>query len=256
MLGLKNKCRIIAGGNMFVNVLGLSLYSGTADQISYDLTKKILINTMNPRVFTISRHNELLKKAFESTDYLIEDGQYFALAPLLLKGKYVRKVSGTNIFYSMMAKANHNKGKVFFLGASKEILEKMKQRSSIDYQNIEVEYYSPPYKECFSNEENNKMVMAINSFSPDILFIGMTAPKQEIWAYQNKEKIDARIICSVGAVFEWYAKVKRQTGKFWVKLGLEWMIRTIRRPELLKRYPDYLMFFWLLFLNVIRIRKD
>jgi N-acetylglucosaminyldiphosphoundecaprenol N-acetyl-beta-D-mannosaminyltransferase len=241
---------------MFVNVLGLSLYSGTADQIPYNTNKKILINTMNPRVFTISRHNELLKKTFENTEYLIEDGQYFALAPLLLKGKYVRKVSGTNIFYSMMAKANHNKGKVFFLGASKETLEKMKQRSSIDYQNIEVEYYSPPYKDCFTNEENNEMVMAINSFSPDILFIGMTAPKQEIWAYQNKGKIDARIICSVGAVFEWYARVKSAPGKIWVKLGLEWLIRTIRRPEILKRYPDYLMFFWLLFLNIIHIRKD
>jgi N-acetylglucosaminyldiphosphoundecaprenol N-acetyl-beta-D-mannosaminyltransferase len=100
------------------------------------------------------------------------------------------------------------------------------------------------------------MITAINSFSPDILFVGMTAPKQEIWAYQNKERTNARIICSVGAVFEWYARVKNAPGKIWVKLGLEWLIRTIRRPEILKRYPDYLMFFWLLFLNIIRIRRD
>jgi N-acetylglucosaminyldiphosphoundecaprenol N-acetyl-beta-D-mannosaminyltransferase len=132
----------------------------------------------------------------------------------------------------------------------------MKLRSSADYKNIEVEYFSPPYKDSFSDEENNEMLMAINRFSPDILFVGMTAPKQEIWAYQNKEKINARIICSVGAVFEWYAKVKKEPGKIWVKLGLEWLIRTIRRPEILNRYPDYLMFFWLLFLNIIRIRKD
>lgn len=241
---------------MFVNILGFSLYSGTADQIPYDTKKKILINTMNPRVFTISRHNELLKKAFENTEYLVEDGQYFTLAPLLLKGKYVRKVSGSDVFYSMMDKANNYKGKVFFLGASKDTLEKMKLRSSADYKNIQVEYFSPPYKDCFSDEENNEMLMAIKRFSPDILFVGMTAPKQEIWSYQNKEKINARIICSVGAIFEWYARVKKEPGKIWVKLGLEWLIRTIRRPEILNRYPDYLMFFWLLFLNIIRIRKD
>ncbi len=241
---------------MFVKILGFNLYSGSADQIPYDSPDKILINTMNPRVFTISRHNELLKKAFENTEYLIEDGQYFALAPLLLKGKYVPKLSGTNIFYSLMTKANQNKGKVFFLGARKETLEKMKQRSSIDYQNIEVEYYSPPYKDCFTDEENDEMVKAINRFSPNVLFVGMTAPKQEIWAFQNKEKINANIICSVGAVFEWYARVKNAPGKIWVKLGLEWFIRTVRRPEILKRYPDYLMFFWLLFLNIVRVRKD
>jgi N-acetylglucosaminyldiphosphoundecaprenol N-acetyl-beta-D-mannosaminyltransferase len=241
---------------MFIKILGFNLYSGTVDQIPYDTNKKILINTMNPRVFTISRHNELLKKAFENSEYLVEDGQYFALAPLLLKGKYVRKVSGPDVFYSMMDKANKNNGKVFLLGASKETLEKMKLRASEDYKNIQIEYLSPPYKESFSDEENNEMLMVINRFSPDILFIGMTAPKQEIWSYQNKEKINARIICSVGAVFEWYARVRKEAGRIWVKLGLEWLIRTIRRPEILKRYPDYLMFFWLLFLNIIRIRKD
>ncbi len=241
---------------MFVNILGFSLYSGTVEEIPYNSNKKILINTMNPRVFTISRRNELLKKAFENTDYLIEDGQYFALAPLLLRGKYVRKVSGQDVFYSMMTKANNNKGKVFLFGASKDTLERMKLRASMDYKNIQVEYFSPPFKDSFSIEENHEMIKTINDFSPDMLFIGMTAPKQEIWAYQNKEKINARIICSVGAVFEWYARVRKEPGKIWVKLGFEWLIRTIRRPEILKRYPDYLMFFWLLFLNIVRIRKD
>lgn len=241
---------------MFTKVLGLKLFSGKVDQIPYYTDRKILINTMNPRVFTISRRNELLKKAFENTEFLVEDGQYFALAPLLINGKYVRKVSGRDVFYSMMDKANSRKGKVFFLGADTDILEKIKFRAAKDYINIKIEYYSPPYKDNFSDEENKEMLNAINKFSPDILFIGMTAPKQEIWSYQNKADINARIICSIGAVFDWYAKVRREPGKIWIKLGLEWFVRTIRRPEIIKRYPDYLMFFWLLFLNLIKIRKD
>lgn len=241
---------------MFVNVLGLNLYSGKVDQIPYETTSKVLINTMNPRVFTISRHNMLLKESFENTDFLLEDGQYFMLAPLFLRRKFVRKISGRDVFYSMMKRANQNNGKVFFLGASNETLEKMKLRSSEEYKNIKVHYFSPPFKESFTEEENNEIISAINSISPDILFIGMTAPKQEIWAYQNKEKINARIICSVGAVFDWYAGVRKEIGKFWIKIGLEWFIRTIYRPEILKRYPDTLLFFWLLFLNIIRIRKD
>ena len=148
---------------MFVNILGFNLYSGTADQIPYNNDKKILINTMNPRVFTISRRNELLNIAFENTEYLVEDGQYFALAPLLLRGRFVRKVSGTDVFYAMMSKANINKGKVFFLGASEDTLEMMKHRCSLDYQNIQIEYFSPPYKDCFSDEENEGILKRINN---------------------------------------------------------------------------------------------
>jgi N-acetylglucosaminyldiphosphoundecaprenol N-acetyl-beta-D-mannosaminyltransferase len=241
---------------MFVNVLGLNLFSGNADQIPFESNGKILINTMNPRVFTISRRNEPLKKAFENTDYLVEDGQFFALAPLLLKGKYVRKVSGTDVFYSLMGKADNFHSKVFFLGSSNDILEKMRLRTSIDYKKIKVCCYSPPYKDAFSEQENIEIVNAINNFEPDVLFVGMTAPKQELWSFCNKELINARIICSVGAVFEWYAKVRKEPGKLWVKFGLEWLVRTIDRPEILKRYPDYLLFFWLLFLNLIHIRRD
>ena len=100
------------------------------------------------------------------------------------------------------------------------------------------------------------MIKVINQFNPDILFIGMTAPKQEKWAYEHKDKINANIICTVGNVFDWFADNQKRPGKIWIKLGLEWFIRTIRRPEILKRYPNVFKFFWILFLNIIRIRKD
>ncbi len=241
---------------MFTRVLGLNLFSGDVSDIPYLGTRKILINTMNPRVFTISRRDRRLKSSFENTEFLIMDGQYFVAAPLLMNGRWVSKISGTRVFYHLMAEANKHSGRVFFLGASEKVLELMKARARVDYPNIEVDYYSPPFKPQFSDEENKTIIEKINVFRPDIVFVGMTAPKQEIWGYENKEYLNSRVICAIGAVFDWYAGVQRQPERIWVRLGLEWFIRTVRRPEILKRYPDYLFFFWLLFLNFIRVRRD
>lgn len=241
---------------VFTRVLGLNLFSGDVSQIPYLGPQKSVINTMNPRVFTISRRDERLRASFDNTDFLIMDGQYFVFAPLLMSGKWVSKISGSNVFYHLMGEANKQSGKVFFLGASERVLELMKLRAKKEYPNLEVDYYSPPFKPQFSVDDNQRMIEKINVFKPDILFLGMTAPKQEIWGYENKEHLNTRIICAVGAVFDWYAGVQKQPERIWVRLGLEWFIRTVRRPEILNRYPDYLYFFWLLFLNFIRVRRD
>ena len=74
------------------------------------------------------------------------------------------------------------------------------------YTGIKVGKYSPPFKKKFSDEDNRKMIQIINDFTPDVLFIGMTCPKQELWAWDNHKEINARVLCSIGAVFDFYAE--------------------------------------------------
>lgn len=68
-------------------------------------------------------------------------------------------------------------------------------------------------------------------FHPKFLFIGMTAPKQEKWAYANKEFLEAPIICSIGAVFDFYAGTVKRPGKAWINWGLEWLVRFAKEPR-------------------------
>jgi len=238
----------------YESVLGLKVFNSKL--IDIPLSQKNIINTISPSSYTMALDDPFFYKALKESDILLLDGQYFALAPLLLKGKMVRKQSGTDCFYHVMDAANTQSWKVFFLGSSEDTLSKIKQRMSRDYPNIKVETFSPPFKKEFSKDDNDQMIDIINSFNPDVLLVGMTAPKQEKWVYQNKESLNARIICSIGAVFDWYAGNQKQPEKIWVNLGLEWFIRTVRRPEILKRYPAVLKFFWILLLNVIRVRRD
>ena len=76
-----------------------------------------------------------------------------------------------------------------------------------------------------------KILNEINGFKPNILFIGMTAPKQEKWAHKFKDEIDAEVICSIGAVFNFFAGDIKRPSSFWVNLGLEWFPRFLKEPR-------------------------
>jgi N-acetylglucosaminyldiphosphoundecaprenol N-acetyl-beta-D-mannosaminyltransferase len=83
----------------------------------------------------------------------------------------------------------------------------------------------------------------------------MTCPKQEKWAYQFKDQLNTSLICCLGAVFNWYAGDQKKIHPIWWKLRLAWMKRTIDRPEILRRYPSIGVFFWDLFLTIVRLKK-
>jgi N-acetylglucosaminyldiphosphoundecaprenol N-acetyl-beta-D-mannosaminyltransferase len=225
-------------------------------QAIFNQTGTKIINTISPNSFSIAQKNKLFNAALKSSDILTMDGLYFGLASKLLKGVSIKKKSGTDWFYFLMDYYNQKMGKVFFLGSTNDTLNKIMLNSKKKYPNLFLQAYSPPFKEVFDEQDIAQMSDAINLFNPDVLFIGLTAPKQEILSYQLKDRVNTKIICSIGNVFDWFAGNQKQPEKIWVNLGLEWFIRTIRRPEILKRYPNVFYFFWILFLNIIRVRKD
>ena len=75
------------------------------------------------------------------------------------------------------------------------------------------------------------MCEEVNAVKPDVLFVGMTAPKQEKWVLNNKENINATTIVSIGAVFDFYAGTIQRSSPFWINLGLEWLPRLVREPR-------------------------
>ena len=239
----------------FIKSLGYEIFSDDLSLIPLREGSTILINTISPNSYGIATKNEAFEKALKGSDYLVLDGVYFALASIFLKGKNIKKNQGPDVFYHFMDRLNKENGKAFFLGASESTLGKIKKNAKIKHTNVIVDTYSPPYKENFTREETKQMIDAINNFKPDILFVGMTAPKQEIWAYQNKDKINAKAIICIGGVFDWYAGNQKEIHTLWWKLRLAWLKRTIDRPEILKRYPNIGIFFRDLFLAILRIKK-
>jgi N-acetylglucosaminyldiphosphoundecaprenol N-acetyl-beta-D-mannosaminyltransferase len=235
--------------------MGFSVFSEKIENVNLENLKPLLLTTISPNSYGISTRDPLFREALMKSDYLVLDGVYFALSSILLQGKNICKNQGSDVFFHFMRRINEQGGKVFFLGSSEETLKKIAARASADYPNIKVAGYSPPFKQEFSSEDNQKMIEALNIFVPDVLFVGMTCPKQEKWAYQQKELVNAKLICCIGAVFDWYAGNEKTIAPMWWKFRLGWLIRTIHRPEILKRYPNIGVFFWHLFLGLLGIKK-
>jgi N-acetylglucosaminyldiphosphoundecaprenol N-acetyl-beta-D-mannosaminyltransferase len=125
-----------------------------------------------------------------------------------------------------------NATSVFFLGSSEAVLAKIKEKAAVDYPNLELHTYSPPYKPEFTAEDNRAMIEAVNAVVPDLLWIGMTAPKQEKWAYKHYEQLNVRgHIGTIGAVFDFYAGTVERAPLWWQDHSLEWLYRLISEPK-------------------------
>ncbi|WP_195593781.1 WecB/TagA/CpsF family glycosyltransferase, partial [Phocaeicola dorei] len=146
---------------------------------------KLLINTINAHSYNTAQKDRLFAEALQQGDVLIPDGVSIVKACRWLdaRSKPTERIAGWNLFEFEMNKLDRTGGKCFFMGSSEKVLALIKRRVKVDYPNIEVETYSPPYKPEFSEEDNRAIVEAINKANPDLLWIGMTAPKQEKWAY-------------------------------------------------------------------------
>jgi N-acetylglucosaminyldiphosphoundecaprenol N-acetyl-beta-D-mannosaminyltransferase len=237
-----------------VESLGFRLLKNDLSAIPLD--KKVLINTMSPNSYGISVKDPIMRNALINSDYLVLDGLYFGLAPLLLKGQLVKRITGWDCFRFFSEKMNLMHGKVFFLGSSEDTLDRIVVRYRAEYPHIQVNTFSPPFRNSFTEEDLQLMRQRINSFKPNVIFIGMTAPKQEKWSFQNKEYLNVQVICTIGNVFDWYAGNSTRPGLFWQRIGLEWLARIFYRPEIFKRnINNQMLFFWHLLLYVLKLKK-
>lgn len=196
--------------------------------------KKLLINTINAHSYNTALKDELFQKALINGDVLIPDGVSIVKACKWLNAKSQpqERIAGWDLFAFEMDKLNRKGGKCFFMGSSEKVLSLIRKRASVDYPNITVETYSPPYKPEFSDEDNKAIIEAINQADPDLLWIGMTAPKQEKWTYSHWNELNIHChVGTIGAVFDFFAGTVERAPIWWQEHGLEWAYRLIKEPK-------------------------
>lgn len=205
---------------------------------------KVLINTINAHSYNTAQTDEAFAEALSKGDYLIADGASIVKACRWLKAKSQPKerIAGWDLFSFEMdnleRKSEKLKAKsekclrVMFFGSSEKVLSLIRERAAVDYPNLEVVTYSPPYKPEFSDEDNQAMIKAINNADPDLLWIGMTAPKQEKWTYSHWDELNIHCHCgTIGAVFDFYARTVKRAPLGWQRNSLEWLFRLLMEPR-------------------------
>jgi N-acetylglucosaminyldiphosphoundecaprenol N-acetyl-beta-D-mannosaminyltransferase len=240
----------------FVEVLNYKVFSDDLSKISIDNPTNKVINTISPNSYGLATKDSEFDHALKTSDYLVLDGVYFAFASILLKGKNIKANQGPDVFYHFLNRLNNEKRRVFFLGSKESTLELIKERANREYPGIVLEYYSPPFKPEFSDEDNNLMIEKINAFNPDVLYVGMTCPKQEKWSIKHRERLNAGLTICIGNVFDWFAGTQKPIRPIWFKLKLGWFIRIFLRPEIFRRnIGNQMKFFWHVVLIFLKIKK-
>lgn len=183
--------------------------------------------------------------AYENEEYRqIQNGAVMALPDGGPLSSYARKhgykeaqrVTGPDLMQKILKISAERKWKHFFYGSSQNTLDKLKEVIMIRYENVEVVgMISPPFREL-TEEEDTEYIKVINDANPDFVWIGLGAPKQEIFMNAHENRINA-LMLGVGAAFDYESgKIKR--APHWMqKHDLEWLYRLIQDPKrLFKRY--------------------
>lgn len=214
---------------------------------------KLLINTINAHSYNTALKDAFFAEALMKGDALIPDGASIVMACRKLKAKSqpTERIAGWDLFTMEMERLNQKGGTCFFMGSSEKVLKLIREKAKTVYPNIRIETYSPPYKPEFSEEENRAILEAINRANPDLLWIGMTAPKQEKWAYRHWNELDIHCHCgTIGAVFDFFAGTMERAPLWWQEHSLEWLYRLLKEPK--RMWRRYIIGNTLFIWNVFR----
>lgn len=206
-----------------------------------------------------ARKNRRLNDIYNSADIVTADGVPVVWASKMLGEPIRGRVTGLDLlpeFASVAAKRGYS---FFFMGAAEGVGRRLAEALRKEYPDLQVAgTYSPPFTARFSEEENDRIIRAVNESGADVLWVSLTAPKQDYWIAQHMERLDVSVAIGVGAAFDVVAGNIRRSPKWMQKYGLEWLYRLIREPRRLwRRYlVEAPVFFPLLIRQIIQQRGE
>lgn len=224
-------------GNIKFNKLTLdSSQKRVADIIdSGDKCHQVVV--ANAYSVVLAHKNKEFAKVCENADTTFADGMPVVWASMILGDRIPERVAGPDFMWSFSKVCAAKGYKVFLMGTEEPYLSKLKENLEKEFNGIDiVGTYSPPYGE-WSAEENKRIVSKINKSKADILWVGVSSPKQDIWIAKHKDVLKVKVALAVGAAFDFHSgRVER--APVWIqKIGFEWLFRFFQDPRRLwKRY--------------------
>jgi N-acetylglucosaminyldiphosphoundecaprenol N-acetyl-beta-D-mannosaminyltransferase len=217
-----------------VSVNGRSLEAMTADSVAAIEKEgpQIIFACANPHSLVVAQSDHAFKAALTGANHVVADGVGVTIMARLVGVKTGPRITGHDYFGSVMdALQQRGRGRIFFFGSSPHVLDLITKRFIAQYPSLTLcGTLSPPFRP-WSKEENDRMIEKINNADPEILWVGMTAPKQEKWVEANRHQLNIPVIGSIGAVFDFFAGTYPRAPEWACRAGLEWAYRFIKEPR-------------------------
>jgi N-acetylglucosaminyldiphosphoundecaprenol N-acetyl-beta-D-mannosaminyltransferase len=202
----------------------------------------------NPHSLVVAHDDPDFQRALLQADVVVADGVGVSLAARLTGIQVGPRIAGLEYFVAVLtALEARGAGRVFFFGSSQRVLGLIAAKFVKEFPSLTLcGVFSPPFGE-WGEKENSKMIDMINDARPDVLWVGMTAPKQEKWVECNRRKLQVPLMGSIGAVFDFYAGTYPRAPHWICRLGFEWAYRFMLEPRRMWRrnLVSAPKFFWL-----------
>jgi len=192
------------------------------------------IGVVNAAKIVNMRRNDVLRRSVLSSDLILADGISVVWASRLLGRPLPERVAGIDLMMGMFRRGNERGYRLFCLGATDDVLDKVSARLSADFPNLRLAGRQNGY---FHEEEEAAIAGRIAAAAPDILLVAMTSPKKEKFLARWSDRIGVPVCHGVGGSFDVYAGMVLRAPERWQRLGLEWLYRLKQEPRrLLRRY--------------------
>ena len=188
----------------------------------------------NPHSLVVAGEDAEFRKALQRSTIVVTDGAGIRIGAFLAGQAVGPRITGFDFFELTMKCLNERDGHAYFFGSSDRVLVALSARLAKDFPRVRVTTWSPPFGN-WSASENELMVEAVRTSGAHVLWVGLTAPKQEKWAIRNAGRLGVPLIGCIGAVFEYYAGTVVRAPRVWRALGLEWLYRLAKEPRRLWR---------------------
>jgi N-acetylglucosaminyldiphosphoundecaprenol N-acetyl-beta-D-mannosaminyltransferase len=181
------------------------------------------------------KRNKKVLMSVNSADLATPDGIPVVWLGRMLGHNNIRRVYGPELMQKICGISGEKGYKNYFYGSSQDVLNKLKEKINREYPGLIISgIFSPPFRQL-TEDEDDKIVEDINNCNPDIVWVGLGSPKQDIWMYEHRDKIEVPVIIGVGAAFDFISGTKPQAPRWVRNNGFEWLFRLLTEPNRLWR---------------------
>jgi N-acetylglucosaminyldiphosphoundecaprenol N-acetyl-beta-D-mannosaminyltransferase len=243
--------------NECVNILGASINKMTmrdviaAAEEYISSHRQLLLGVVNVAKVVNMRKDDRLRQSLEQADLVLADGAPLVWLSRLLGRSLPCRVAGIDIMVELLKAADKKHWRVYFLGAKPEAISRLVEVIKKDYPNVLIAGYRDGY---FTEAQEEEVAKGIKDSNADILFVGISPPKKEIFLGKWHQYLDVRVCHGVGGSFDVLAGITKRAPLWMQKSGLEWFYRVMQEPRRMwKRYlTTNIIFIWLSFKEILK----
>ena len=192
---------------------------------------------VNAQSAEMAHRDQAFMAALQAADLLVADGYGVILASRLLRRRILERSTGPDLFMAVSRRLDSQGGRsVFYLGGTPATLRSIHARHRQVFPRLRIAgSFAPPFRTAFGPAELAEMIAAINDASPDVLWVGLGAPKQEKWIHANASRLRVPLCGPIGAMFDYFAGTTKRPPEWIERAGLHWAYRLAQEPRRLWR---------------------